>query len=339
MAKRAQITLFIILGMLLLSSAALFYLLKEKLPVEEITVAEAPLNIKPVSVYLQECFDEVAKDGLLLLSAEGGNFILEVKLDRVNIPIRNYMEENKNTMPTIQELEEDFSNYMINIISGCLLNISEQYRIKTSPPKVKTTFSDKAYIKIYYPIKLIKGDEISEINTFNLDYNINLKLLHDIASEIVENTIEEPDWIDYMQLGKYPVEINIHPYSSHYFIYTLVDHNSSLDYEPYSLTFGVPYKKEIYEPIEPNSPPVFLDITDQTARAGEEFYYDIDGIDPDNDELTYTVETDLFDIDPEYGVIRFIPEEQDVGEHYIAVIVDDGKGLWEKQTFKLTIED
>lgn len=72
--KKAQLTIFIILGVIIVAGAALLLFLRE--PVEEGTVEESgeriPYEFEPIKEFVTSCLDDVAKEALIKLGQHGG---------------------------------------------------------------------------------------------------------------------------------------------------------------------------------------------------------------------------------------------------------------------------
>jgi len=88
-----------------------------------------------------------------------------------------------------------------------------------------------------------------------------------------------------------------------------------------------------------NDPPVICSLPVATAQAGLPYTYDILAVDPQEDELTYSLDNpqEEMSIDPRTGLIEWLPEM--AGDHHITVRVTDGKGDETTQTFILEVED
>ncbi|MBW2978202.1 hypothetical protein KY331_05120 [Candidatus Woesearchaeota archaeon] len=69
--KRGQITVFIILGIILLLSAALFFFLRQEVSVFKPTVLVPP-EIVPVNQFILDCVETISRDGANILGANGG---------------------------------------------------------------------------------------------------------------------------------------------------------------------------------------------------------------------------------------------------------------------------
>lgn len=83
-------------------------------------------------------------------------------------------------------------------------------------------------------------------------------------------------------------------------------------------------------------------MSDLTAAQEVRFIYYVHADDPDlltyeGDELTFTDNTTLFDIDSETGIINFTPQASDVGSHDINITVTDLAGLQDSRILTITI--
>ena len=75
--KKSQVTLFIILGIVILSIFSLiFYLVnytsKEKFGEKSEEAGKTSAELKPIEEYIKSCLKETAEQGLLLLGKQGG---------------------------------------------------------------------------------------------------------------------------------------------------------------------------------------------------------------------------------------------------------------------------
>jgi hypothetical protein len=86
-----------------------------------------------------------------------------------------------------------------------------------------------------------------------------------------------------------------------------------------------------------NDAPVLTAIPDQNATTSTLFTYNVIATDPDNDTLTYTDNTSLFNISNTTGVISFTPANDDVGNYSIRINVSDPSGLSGSIVFNLTV--
>jgi hypothetical protein len=90
-----------------------------------------------------------------------------------------------------------------------------------------------------------------------------------------------------------------------------------------------------------NDPPVLSPIEDLTATEDVPFEYAVKASDPDVglglDNLTFSDDTQLFDIDPKTGKFSFTPTNAQVGKHTVRITVRDESGASAGRTFVLTV--
>jgi RHS repeat-associated protein len=80
-----------------------------------------------------------------------------------------------------------------------------------------------------------------------------------------------------------------------------------------------------------NRPPVLSPIGSLSAVEGSYFSYNVSASDPDNDQLTYSDDSPLFDINPFTGEIGFVPRF--AGNHSFNISVSDGAAAVSQEVF------
>ena len=77
------------------------------------------------------------------------------------------------------------------------------------------------------------------------------------------------------------------------------------------------------------------------ATEGEQYVYDVNATDPDSISLTLTFSLDTaptgMQIDPSSGLIEWTPANADVGDHSVTVRVTDEGGLFDTQSFVVSV--
>jgi len=93
--------------------------------------------------------------------------------------------------------------------------------------------------------------------------------------------------------------------------------------------------------INANDPPQIEAIPAQAAYEQQPFQYQVNATDPDLkwglDNLTFSDDTDIFNIDPRTGAIAFTPSVAQTGIKRVTITVRDDKGASASTSFDLTI--
>jgi hypothetical protein len=217
--KKGQLTLFIIIGLVLLVSISIVtYITTRQVakPVEEQIIV--PEDIRPVYEFVQTCANDIAVEGLGLLGLQGGFIDLPGIIDRTPtayIPIdsANYFKvplwyyEGEDRTPSITYMEREISRYVNRMIKDCTgdfepfkdrFTITEQGNIST-----RTIIADNEVIlKITWPLLLTATERTTAIPDFVVRMPVRLKKMWELANATMakenEHTYFENATIDLM---------------------------------------------------------------------------------------------------------------------------------------------
>ncbi|RRS34683.1 MAG: hypothetical protein OI74_04570 [Gammaproteobacteria bacterium (ex Lamellibrachia satsuma)] len=122
---------------------------------------------------------------------------------------------------------------------------------------------------------------------------------------------------DLFQAGSQAVKVNVE------------DGRGGIAHQSFTLTVAPP----------PNQSPVITSAPVLDAIAVEFYAYDVDAGDPDGDPLIFAIDTAPAGmvIDPASGLLSWLPDAAQVGDHSVVVSVDDGRGGLVSQSFTLTV--
>ena len=204
--KKGQITIFIILGILLLLAVALIIALKKEIVTFERTEL-LPLQRGPVEQLVTSCLEIVTKEALLIMGQQGG-FIqlpqpiaadanLHLKTSPFTaVPYWAY-GEIKDT-PALQDLKNRLDQHIEQNLAVCDLSsqpFKETYDLLAlTPVHADTRLVDK---KILFnvdweiQVKNKQGELVTELKKFNAESPVKLKSIHDLAVKIIERELRE----------------------------------------------------------------------------------------------------------------------------------------------------
>ena len=149
-----------------------------------------------------------------------------------------------------------------------------------------------------------------DVLTFSLDQAPSAMSI-DATSGLIEWTPELAD------LGPADVVVRV------------TDDAGQADIEPFVLTV-----------IEANDPPVIVPIADRGAQPGVDVAIQVEASDPDDTELSFSLDVrpSGMTIDPQSGLIHWIPVTQQLGDHPVAVRVTDPKGFSDQTSFSILVD-
>lgn len=335
-SKKAQITIFILIGLILVISIALFLYMRTS---QEVTTSEViqPSELQPIKVYVELCLKESLKNALISIGIRGGYYeVPSPSIVSYYIEVPYYFYE-ESIMPGTETIQDEISNYINLALPACLYNLSQfPYETELGEISPDTTITENSVIvKLDYPITVKIGESTSIISDFYTEFLIELKKMYNISSEIIKKHMEEPEYLHLSDILKLSidndVEINYVHEENSTIVYTIINNNSRINNEPYFYSFAIKYDWEEGDitkavDIEP--------IPEQDAYVDYLFSYTIKA---SGNNLTFSDFTYLFDINPETGKIEFTPSNEQGGKHLIMIKATDKEGNEDLTFFELNV--
>src|SRR3989344_3975401 len=99
MQKRGQVTVFIIVGILILAVAGSYFYLRNEVFEADTPVTEAT-TLDSVQLYVEGCLDKVANEGLKLIGQQGGYY----KFQEIGVPFTHFSTAYPFLNTTSEEL-------------------------------------------------------------------------------------------------------------------------------------------------------------------------------------------------------------------------------------------
>ncbi len=208
--KKAQITIFIIIGIILLLTVALFIFLRQEItffrPREVV-----PPELVPVVNFMDNCLNELGTEAAHIIGSTGGyiEFPESIKQDpfasislapfdieRARIPFWYY--EGQRRVPTLEFIEDQMNHYIEDNYRECINNLTEfkqQYNITELGPliiRIKLE-EENTPIELSFPLEIADrlGKRIAKIETRTVTLPFRIKRAHSLATAIMEE--EETD--------------------------------------------------------------------------------------------------------------------------------------------------
>ncbi|MBD3310400.1 hypothetical protein GF351_04230 [Candidatus Woesearchaeota archaeon] len=206
MRKKGQVTLFVILGiMVLLSISLFFYFRLSQIEVPEVT----PPEYVPVQDYVEACIYDTGEEAIRQIGLHGGYVEIPFQIDRdpsaylgldsqglLKIPY--WYHNMQNRYPSVSFMESQISDFVEQNLDRCLRDfepMSESFEVTPRGDiEVTTTIAeDDVVIEVDYilNVRLLGEDTESHIGRFSTDFNVRLKRLYDLAVRLLEKENEQ----------------------------------------------------------------------------------------------------------------------------------------------------
>ncbi|MBI4148415.1 hypothetical protein HY490_03940 [Candidatus Woesearchaeota archaeon] len=199
--QKAQVTVFIIIGLVLMVSVGfvIYFAQKRVAGVEEVLFV--PPEAKPVHDFVTNCIDITARDALQLLGAQAGFISIPpiiaktplsyIPLDRsgsFKTPLWYY--EGEDRVPSLQDMEREMNEFVADRLKGCTrefgpfaqFTIAEQGNVS-----VQTTIAeDDVHVRVTWLLLLTKGQTTTAIREYVVREPVRLKKLWETAKAIMD---------------------------------------------------------------------------------------------------------------------------------------------------------
>ncbi len=200
-SKRGQITVFIIIGLIvLLTYFLLSYYKTESIEEQELIIPE----LIPVQQYVQTCTDNLAREAIEIIGINGGyiyfprwiqnnpNSYLKLSpIDELKNPYWWY--DGRQAIPPIDFIAKQIEDYTKAGMAGCINNFSAFYKeyeiIELDKFNVITEIGEEDItVKTIYPIEVRDkfNKTLAKLQKFPITIPIRLKKVYKLANEIIE---------------------------------------------------------------------------------------------------------------------------------------------------------
>ncbi len=215
MKKRGQISLYVIIGLIVLTTvvATLYtkdYIIKTIFKLDLESEIIIPERIKPVNAFILSCLKETGERAINLIGQQGGYTTIpndqfaSTQLNLVSNALTIYNEDSvaywfyeqpnkiqKTKIPSKIEMEYQISDYIENNIYNCINNFKDfaEYEIIEGDIKVNVLINkNNIDLSLNYPLDIkIKDFEFKELNKFSQEINSPLLDLYESAVKILDN--------------------------------------------------------------------------------------------------------------------------------------------------------
>jgi len=333
MLKRGQITIFLVIGIVILLLAALFFYIFGQ-------IKEAPLEVEAkeaqkipgvrgtLQSYVENCIQETLDPAIYLLAIQGGVIYPEDdgKILLTDYGIVNYAWLNGVNGLSREKMETDLAAYVEQYLDFCLdfetftkqnILVKPDYELITSDVTIKDA-SVQAEVQLPTKIILPNNDSL-EVETFTAEIQSSL-------GKTIK-TVEElgfPD-LNPSQLLALPYQPIIFPYDEAVTIYSFTEKSGEAP-----LTFMFAIRNDFPD----NQAPLLHFIADKTFRIGDQWQETFTAEDANHDSLTFSSDSEVFPVNAD-GSIDVLVNEQ--GEFKVSITVKDQQGEKNQQEFRVTV--
>ena len=344
MQKRGQVTLFIIVGIVLvITFIGLFYLIestnKERIDIEKEKVISKP-EITSVKNYVQSCFERTSEDAITYVSYRGGYYnVPEPTVDNIFLRLPLYFDNGNKIFPTKDIISNEIGKYILDKLPGCFDDFKvfkdQNIVVEIDKMEIEVILENNVLFELNSPMTITKGESKTELQRFKHTLSLDFNNVYSIIDGIV---LEQEKNLNFVPIGYLSVEAKEKDFNfelsyldDDVVVYSNIFNKYKVDRENYVFIFASSYDWSDLAAVKKLD--YVQEVEDQYCYVGDKCYYNLNIY---NDPFTFEDYTDLFDISSN-GKINFIPQQKDLGKHNVLVKVSDNDGNEEMVSFKLEI--
>ncbi|MBI3623880.1 hypothetical protein HY212_07425 [Candidatus Pacearchaeota archaeon] len=204
-SKHSQVTLFIIIGIVVVAAAVLIFVFWDNLGFvnkEEKDISALSKEAIYVKSYVDNCFQESLKDTIFINALQGGYYKAPIELknkqedDNLSTYIHYYLIDKRNFIPSEKTLSDQISLGVNDQFRTCLNSSNFTYKVHYSLDDIKiNSFIDDKMVKINvsFPISVSVGDSVSRLKEFNYGVKTDYLKFYKLSKEITEDQASHLD--------------------------------------------------------------------------------------------------------------------------------------------------
>ncbi len=338
MQKRGQVTIFIVIGIVILFVSALsIYLYKSSSTKNFSANQEQTIQLESIKTNLQQvleqCLEQRAAEGIYLVSIQGGIIYPDkpeemLITDNANI---QYASINDKILLSKENIEQQISKYITQTDLHCDFSSFLKEGVQITEPKIestKTTINNKKIIlttQLTFEAKI--ASSTIQITTLQTQLPLALGNLIEQAKNIIQK--QQQNFSQYQPTQtKENYFITYFPYDEITSIYSISDKESLYNNAPLTFMFALRFDNTNY-------PPTLAHIPDFTLQPNSKLEYQLSATDPDSEPLTFYSTSNKIPITSE-GIIAWTPTTPDI---IITTFgVKDSHGLTDEQQVRILVQ-
>ncbi len=226
--KKGQVTLFIVLGIVILFAIGIFFYFRTALFEAELALQQDTAEGEAVVVqkFVSACLEDVATDALVLLGQQGGYIDLErsdvhnkhfvitddptagdaVQFHGIEVPYWWYEDSNYDcsrcsittkNVPSIESMEEQVATEVAEHLPSCLgafASLEEQgFTVTpTTAPTVETIVTAASvFIQLQYPLSISKEGSMTQLQKWYVEIPVPLQDIYSAATEVLTLQVKD----------------------------------------------------------------------------------------------------------------------------------------------------
>ena len=200
MQKRAQVTLFVVIAIVIVAGIAIFFAVKPRI------APAVPSEFRPIQTYFLGCVQEKLREGVDIASSQGGwievpafepgssymPFSSQLDFFGIGIPYWYYISGNniaRQQVPSLALIEQQLADFLEEKIAECDFSQfrEEGFNITTGIPSAKIKIGTNSIdAEVNYEITITKDSTTTKLTTHSTTISSKLGKFYDTARKIYD---------------------------------------------------------------------------------------------------------------------------------------------------------
>jgi hypothetical protein len=238
--KKGQITLFMIIGILMLLFVGIYAYLNFNGSSQGLNTNLA--NMQQAKAHFDSCVIETTASGLKELGEKGGYYDIPeaIKKNETSLWYLNQI----NVQPSLYQLKEKTEKYVDSNLEDCIDfdGLKKQgFDVSTNSPKTEIIFGvDRTTIIVNYTVELKKQGVYQKYDEFRQDLDVRFRKMFELSSQIINKELEPSfNFSDPLNgVNKFDFDISFKSLDNETIIYSIVDKTRMENAEYFGITFA-----------------------------------------------------------------------------------------------------
>ena len=221
MKKRAQVTIFIIIGLIIL--ALIFFgvyfrkeikeTLMERAIFKSIVVEE---NVREAVNYISNCINDVSDLAVTYVLAQGGWIKPRYYFEYYPLLVGYWKYENKDTSPTLETIKKEMEDFVNFYVEECMADFyREKLIIIRVTPETKIEIKpNKIIFDVSYPAIILFNNVTYKVpdTPFHYEKDAELVGVYNAGNKIIDMELKNSNYVDLTYMGDLGYDVTRLPF-------------------------------------------------------------------------------------------------------------------------------
>jgi len=239
LSKKAQVTIFIIIGVILIIAIILAMILKTTPDDKEILVPE---NFQSINNFIENCIQETSDNSVYQIGYEGG---ASFNMENPSPVSFIYFYKGRDYVPTKEEIQDEISKEIKKTFYRCAKGFEDfpDFQVDEGIMDVQTQIKDdKILVNVNYPLTITKDEKTILIENFEAEVLVRLDTIHKVILEVNKEQLRNPEAICINCINELAEQndlyIEIYDYDEETILFMIRDEKSKINNQDFQWRFA-----------------------------------------------------------------------------------------------------